>query len=292
MKSKEHTIGGCNITVYEDGKIYIHSRIIKKSNGGVCRSKGRISKISDNGNGYKILGIKSNSRNLRFYIHRLVAQCFLENPQNKPEVNHIDGNKANNHYLNLEWCTRLENIRDYIKKGRARYLMKNILQFDRNGFFLCEFKSIRAAAKKVGGTASNIGLSLNKNIGRTAKGYFWLFKKEYDNKIHTDNFIKNQFVNPCVKSVQRVSLDGNEIKIYESGRQAARELKKEINSNADLAILGCRISECCRKKRKTAYGYKWEFSEHDQIHNATLPQHHKDILKEKAETLKKIYHKL
>lgn len=52
-----------------------------------------------------------------YSVHRLVAIAFLENPNNLPEVNHKDGNKQNNHFSNLEWCTRLYNQRHAIANG-------------------------------------------------------------------------------------------------------------------------------------------------------------------------------
>lgn len=58
---------------------------------------------------YAELLLTSNGKTKWVLVHRLVAQAFIPNPQNKPEVNHKDGNKLNNNVDNLQWCTRSEN---------------------------------------------------------------------------------------------------------------------------------------------------------------------------------------
>ena len=65
----------------------------------------RILKQADNGHGY----LRINRGGKTYYIHRLVAEAFISNPENKSQVNHIDGNKYNNNLENLEWVTPKEN---------------------------------------------------------------------------------------------------------------------------------------------------------------------------------------
>lgn len=74
-----------------------------------------------NNKGYFVVKLYTNANGKTYSIHRLIALTFLENNENKSQVNHIDGNKANNALNNLEWCTSSENIQHAIGTG----LMKN-----------------------------------------------------------------------------------------------------------------------------------------------------------------------
>ena len=72
--------------------------------------KGRILKAQNVGKGYLAVGLSNGNGSKRKYVHRLVAEAFISNSENKPNVNHIDGNKKNNTSDNLEWVTQQENI--------------------------------------------------------------------------------------------------------------------------------------------------------------------------------------
>lgn len=80
------------------------------SNLGQVRNKKtkRVLKEATQG-GYKCVGLMLNGKTISCRVHRLVAKEFIENPENKPQVNHIDKNRSNNIVSNLEWTTAKEN---------------------------------------------------------------------------------------------------------------------------------------------------------------------------------------
>ena len=77
----------------------------------------KIMKPMDNGKGYLRIKLTINSKEKRIMLHRIIAEAFIPNPENKRCVNHIDGNKQNNLLYNLEWCTHSENSQHSIKIG-------------------------------------------------------------------------------------------------------------------------------------------------------------------------------
>ena len=77
--------------------------------------KGGILKQSFDRDGYKLITIWKNNKSKTYRVHRLVTQAFIPNPNNKPEVNHINGIKDDNRVENLEWSTSKENINHSIQ---------------------------------------------------------------------------------------------------------------------------------------------------------------------------------
>lgn len=105
-----------DISGYE-GVYKISNTGLVKSLGWLrIRSRGRVSKRDDillkqtvTHRGYRRVELNLKGQAQKFVVHRLVAIAFIPNPRNKPEVNHIDGDKENNSLSNLEWCTSEEN---------------------------------------------------------------------------------------------------------------------------------------------------------------------------------------
>lgn len=139
-------------------------------------------------NGYIQYNISFKNKRHYLLAHRLVAQAFIPNPENKPQVNHKDGNKQNNCVENLEWVTVSENEKhSYRKLGKkipnhgkhlGEYAKKNfskaIVQYDLNGNYVNKFVSMSQATKMTNINQGNISECCNKKR-KIAGGYIWNF---------------------------------------------------------------------------------------------------------------------
>ena len=163
----------------EEWKIINDTTNYEISNSGRVRNikTGRILKgrLSKSGYLQVNLTMKETLKQKNYYIHRLVAIYFIENPENKREVNHKDGDKINNHVENLEWVTSSENQKhkhSILKKNKTS--QKRIGKFDKNDVLLEEYPSILEAAKSFGKSRVNIDNALQKKQ-KTAYGFIWKY---------------------------------------------------------------------------------------------------------------------
>ena len=134
-----------------------------------------------NNSGYLIVGLHKNGKIKQFLIHRLVAEAFIENPENLPQVNHIDENKLNNCVENLEWRSAKYNSNygehNYNLRNTMSSKVPNVLQYTLDGKFLNEYVSGRDAERKTGFSHDGI-LQCCQGKYRTWKGFIWKYKNK------------------------------------------------------------------------------------------------------------------
>lgn len=129
----------------------------------------RLLKPAVDGAGYLIVYLRKNNESVRFHVHRLVAQAFVEG--NGTDVNHINGVKTDNSADNLEWCSRSENVKHAIRVlgvGKTR----KIAQYDKRGNYIKTWANAYEVQEKLGINHGNINSCINKHR-KTAGGYRW-----------------------------------------------------------------------------------------------------------------------
>lgn len=234
--------------------------------------KGRIIKPHYDGRKhYLFVQIYKNKNSKKINVHRLVAETFIPNPQNLPQVNHKDEDKINNCVWNLEWCTNKYNInynnksamKRAIKTRYERYDIKELVakikatklanhsysaeravnQFTWGGTFIKRYPSSVAAMKETGAQMHVIGRCC-KGKCKQAGGFIWLYDEDVDqiSKRTLD-------AHPNSKKVGQYDLNGVLIKVWNS----ATEVCKTLNINP------ASLSECCHGKRKKTKGFIWKF---------------------------------
>lgn len=163
--------------VSNHGRIKQYSRIVNSGNGAKRIIKEKIFKAYTKPNGYCFIRTSLKSKCINFMIHRLVAEAFIPNPYNLPQVNHKDEDKTNNVVTNLEWCDAKYNSNYGTKNERiAEKISKPIIRLDLKGNVICEYQSAREAARQTGILPSSICNCL-KGISKKCGGSLWQYKE-------------------------------------------------------------------------------------------------------------------
>lgn len=168
-------------------------------NGNVfSKRKNKYLKQTINKYGYCKVTLQKNKYKKIYSVHRLVAEAFIPNPENKPQINHIDGNKQNNNITNLEWCTGKYNMNEAVRIGlfdnvkkiqhdnaiknnlgrnyiyANKVTKKKVRQYDKDNNLIGEYDSMSEANRITGIKISSISYCCTGKR-KTGGGYIWHF---------------------------------------------------------------------------------------------------------------------
>lgn len=261
--------------ISSEGRVKSLARKIINKSGREQNIKERILKVRTRSDGYNSINLSNGSGKLKtFLVHRLVCEAFHPNPDNKPEVNHIDENKSNNRACNLEWSTRKENNNHGTHNMRvAKTTSKPVAQYTLDGQLVNIWDSAIELTKQIGFDPSSIYKVANGKR-KSAYGYLWKYISKEDNvnnqdpnsefyisKENNNHRVSNVTSKGFSKVVAQYTLSGELVRIYESARKAGKE-----NGFGHATI-----SAAARGDKKSAYGYLWKYiTDKDKVNNSKL----------------------
>ena len=185
------------------GRVRSMERTIVCSDGKIRKHKGVVLSMIKHNSGYMEVKLFKDGVGTGFLIHRLVAFAFIPNPDNKPELDHINTIRTDNRVENLRWVTRKENCGNNIThkrvldranssvviaktlatkaKKNSHLAPKRVYQFTLDGEFIAEYSSCHEAARKTGANFVMISTvarhGAHSKYGKTAGGYLWSYDK-------------------------------------------------------------------------------------------------------------------
>lgn len=190
---------------------------------GTWLFKGRVLKPSSEKGGYLHVNVKVNDKFIAKKVHRLVAQTFIPNPENLPEINHKNCIRDDNRVENLEWCSKSYN-RQYREKygvSQTEAVGHPVFAIDLATLEVSHFSSQAEAGRVLGVFNQSISNVIKGKI-KQAGGYW--FKEDKDNGIEIDKDKLKGIVNsmPFIGGVFAVNLITSEVSRFNSHREAGR----------------------------------------------------------------------
>ena len=160
------------------GRVKSCKKTVIRSNGRKISFPEKIMKPSVNHKGYLIIDLRKNGKRSGGFVHRLVGKDFIDNPFNKEQINHKNGNKEDNCVQNLEWVTNQENMAHAYKslgrtnKAASESRKRIVEQLNGDGSIVNIFESIKEAYEKTG--INNIS-AVCRGVRPSAGGYKWRY---------------------------------------------------------------------------------------------------------------------
>jgi len=228
------------------GRVRTRDRLVRNKNGKRI-VKGRILKQYRHNNGYLFVSFSVNRKKVNRSVHRIIADCFIPNPDNLPQVNHKDCDRTNNNVSNLEWCDASYNNQYREKYGvsNAETQSRPLYAVNLKTLEVLRFQSRIEADRRLGINQSSI-VKVIKGKQRTACGY-WFTEDSAIEAIKTDKSKLRDIVAGKVPdySVFVVNLNTLEVSRFKSQKEAGRALGIDPSS----------VTKVIKGKRNHTHGY-------------------------------------
>jgi len=218
--------------------------------------KGRILTQHSNGTGYMQVGPRINGKKVNIYTHRLVAECFLPNQENLPEINHKDNNPRNNNISNLEWCSHKYNIAYKEKHGTSAKEAAPklpIYAVELKTQEVLRFESQSDAERSLGVAQQSISAVLKGKL-KTAGGFWFI---EDNGKVDKDKLRKNVISMLLKGGIIAVNLKTQKVLWFKTQSEAGLKLK---------GVQG-HIGDVIKGRRKQAGNYWFTHADNNATKN-------------------------